>query len=188
MQKLTAVVLGTIALGLAGCGGGEDAGQPAAGDVSFDRAFIDAMVPHHQAAIEMAGEAKDTGLTQPDLIKVADDILATQQTEIDQMLAWREEWFGSRDVGPEENALATIGVSAGEAGMEHSGMSLSTAGDVDQAFAEMMIEHHEGAVTMARIAQGRADHDEIVGLAGEIIAAQEREIDVMRPHAEGAHG
>jgi uncharacterized protein (DUF305 family) len=49
------------------------------------------MVPHHQAAIEMAREAKQARLSQPELISIADDIIATQQAEIDQMLAWREQ-------------------------------------------------------------------------------------------------
>jgi uncharacterized protein (DUF305 family) len=52
-------------------------------------------------------------------------------------------------------------------------MDLSTAGDVDQAFAAMMIGHHEGAVRIARLAEEKAGHDDIKQLAGEIIAAQE---------------
>jgi uncharacterized protein (DUF305 family) len=155
--------------------------------VPFDRAFIDAMVPHHQAAIEMAQEALDAGLTQPELINIADNIIATQQSEIDQMLDWREQWFGSNEPGSEEAALETLELSAAEAGMEHGGMDLSTAGDVDQAFAEMMIGHHEGAVRIARLAEEKAGHDEIKQLAGEIIAAQEGEIAIMKKHAAGEH-
>jgi uncharacterized protein (DUF305 family) len=190
MRKL-AVLLTAVALGAAGCGGNDEGAAPAGGDqetvatgqVPFDRAFIDAMVPHHEAAIEMAREAKEAGLTQPELVKIADNIIATQQSEIDQMLDWREQWFGSNQPGSEEAALETLGVSAAEAGMEHGAMDLSIAEDVDQAFAEMMIDHHEGAIRMGRLAEQRADHDEIRNLAGEIIAAQQREIDIMREHA-----
>jgi uncharacterized protein (DUF305 family) len=92
---------------LAGCGGGdsddsdEAATAPASSSaVPFDRSFIDAMVPHHESATEMAEAAKPR-LTQPDLIQVADDIVASQQAEIDRMLDWREDWFGSREVDPE---------------------------------------------------------------------------------------
>lgn len=63
----------------------------------------------------------------------------------------------------------------------------STAEDVDQAFAEMMIGHHEGGVRMAQLGEERAGHEEIKELAGKIIAAQQREIDVMEKHAEGIH-
>ena len=40
---------------------------------------------------------------------------------------------------------------------------------------------------MAEVAQERAQHAEIKELAGAIIEAQEREIEVLRPHAGGEH-
>ncbi len=194
MRKLVpAVLLAVVAIALAGCGGG--GGKTAATDqstvdsaqVPFDRAFIDAMVPHHQSAIEMAREAKQAGLAEPDLLEIANNIIATQQAEIDQMLDWRSEWFGSSTRDAEETALEALGLTASEAGMEHHGMDLSTADDVDQTFAEMMVAHHEGAIRMAQLANHRAGHDEIKTLAGQIIAAQRREIDVMEKHAGGMH-
>lgn len=194
MKKLAFLLLGAVALGLGGCGGddGERAAgeQPtvASGQVPFDRAFIDAMVPHHQAAIEMANEAKEAGLAEVELIKIADDIIATQRSEIDQMLEWREQWFGSRKREPEAAALEVLGLSAAEAGMEHGGTDLATTDDVDQAFAGMMIGHHTGAIRMARLAEERAGRDEVKALAGEIIAAQQREIDIMEAYFKGGHG
>ncbi len=55
------------------------------------------------------------------------------------------------------------------------------------SFAEMMIGHHEGAIKMAELASARAEHDEIRQLAEAIMAAQAREIEIMKPHAEDAH-
>ncbi|HYM63043.1 MAG TPA: DUF305 domain-containing protein [Gaiellaceae bacterium] len=133
-------------LGAASCGGNEETTAPsgagqqtvATGQVPFDRSFIDAMVPHHQSAIDMAREALDAGLTQPELMTIANDIIATQQTEIDKMLAWREQWFGSKEPGPKEAALEELGMSAtGMDGMEPGAMGFDNAEDVDQAFAEM---------------------------------------------------
>jgi hypothetical protein len=106
-----AFLLAAIAFGLAGCGGDDDGVEGASGQVPFDRAFIDAMVPHHQAAIEMATEAKEAGLTAPELNEIADDIIATQQPEIDQMLEWREQWFGSKEREPEAAALEVLGLT-----------------------------------------------------------------------------
>jgi uncharacterized protein (DUF305 family) len=102
LKKLTFLLVAAIALGVAACGGGD---QPtvASGQVPFDRAFIDAMVPHHQAAIEMAREAKEAGLSDPEL-------------------------------------------------------------------------------------QQRADHDELKELAGDIIAAQQRENEIIQSYFQGAHG
>ena len=67
--------------------------------------------------------------------------------------------------------------------MAHAG-ELSEADDVDAAFAAMMIAHHEGAIRMAKLAEERAGHDEIKQLARNIIAAQQREIEVMEEHAD----
>ncbi len=58
----------------------------------FDKAFIDGMIPHHESAIAMAevahGETED-----PEIRKIADDIVSAQEREIGQMKQWREEWY-----------------------------------------------------------------------------------------------
>jgi uncharacterized protein (DUF305 family) len=41
---------------------------------------------------------------------------------------------------------------------------------------------------MAELAEEKADHDELKRLASNIIAAQQREIDVMETYSAGAHG
>ena len=63
----------------------------------FDRAFIDAMVPHHQGAIAMAKAELANG-TQPALRKMATDIISAQTKEIAQMKQWRKAWYGSAKV------------------------------------------------------------------------------------------
>lgn len=183
------VVLGVLLLLLVACGGSDGDsgtnGTPTGAD--FDRAFIDAMVPHHESAIEMAKAAKEAGLEQPDLVKVADDILATQQQEIDEMKEWRSEWFGSSEIDP--NEAAALGMSESDMGMQHDADALLSSGDVDTDFAQMMITHHQGAIEMAKLAADNAEHDDVKDLAEAIISAQEREIEVMRPHASGMdHG
>jgi uncharacterized protein (DUF305 family) len=195
LKKLAFVLLAVVALGVAGCGGDDDS-EPAAGEqttvawgqVPFDRAFIDAMVPHHQMAIEMAREAKEAGLSAPELIMIADDIIITQQAEIDQMLEWREQWFSSSEREPVAAALEVLGLSPAEAGMEHSATDVAAVDDVNQAFAGMMIGHHTGAIRMVEPAKEKAGHDELKTLAAEIIAAQQREIDLIQAFFQGAHG
>lgn len=184
---LAALVVAAMLL-LAACGGGSDSGSSAPNGADFDRAFIDAMVPHHESAIAMARDAKAAGLSQPDLVKVADDILATQQAEIDEMKGWRAEWFGSAEIDP--NGASALGLSESDMGMQHDSDALQNSTDINTDFAQMMITHHQGAIAMAKLADDRAEHDEINDLAGAIISAQEREIDVMRPHASGTmdHG
>jgi uncharacterized protein (DUF305 family) len=159
--------------------GSADASAP------FDQAFIDAMIPHHESAIAMANAAKSAGLTQPELIEIADAIIETQQDEIDRMMNWRLEWYGSSTVDP-AGALA-LGMSSTEMGMQHDPSDLADAADVDAAFAAMMIDHHNGAIAMARRASQEAAREEIRTLAASIIAAQQSEIDVMTAHAAGQH-
>jgi uncharacterized protein (DUF305 family) len=192
MNKL-AVLLAAVLLVAAGCGGDDEGAEPAgegetgaSGQVPFDQAFIDAMVPHHREAIEMADAAQSRGLTQADLERIANDIMSSQQREIDQMLNWREQWFGSRTLGP--ILPEVLGVPESELGMEHgSADAVAGAVDVDAAFAQMMIPHHEGAIAMAEAAKERGEHEEVKELADAIIAAQEREIEIMRKHASGEH-
>jgi uncharacterized protein (DUF305 family) len=58
----------------------------------FDRAFMDAMIPHHQSAIEMAQVALENS-DNPEIKELAQNIVSAQQTEIEQMRQWREEWY-----------------------------------------------------------------------------------------------
>ena len=50
-----------------------------------------------------------------------------------------------------------------------------------------MIPHHKGAIAMAKLADTRAQHQEVKDLAAAIISAQEREIAILEKHATGMH-
>jgi len=58
----------------------------------FDLAFIDAMIPHHQSAIDAANMVKDSAV-HPEMRALAQQVIEEQQKEIDQMLNWRKTWF-----------------------------------------------------------------------------------------------
>jgi uncharacterized protein (DUF305 family) len=51
--------------------------------------------------------------------------------------------------------------------------------EFDKAFIEEMINHHQGAIDMAKLADKNAKHDEIKKLSQDIISAQSSEIDLM---------
>jgi uncharacterized protein (DUF305 family) len=59
----------------------------------FDRAFIDAMIVHHEGAIEMARAIRDS-TEREELQSLADEIIEAQEAEIEQMRQWRQEWYG----------------------------------------------------------------------------------------------
>ena len=62
-------------------------------DSDYDLRFINAMIPHHEAAVVMA---KDLAINtkRPELQKFAKDVVTAQQSEIDQMNQWRKTWYG----------------------------------------------------------------------------------------------
>jgi uncharacterized protein (DUF305 family) len=69
------------------------AGEP------FDRAFIDAMILHHESAIA-AARAAATRAQRAEIKELARQIIADQQREIEQLQAWRQAWFGSAALQP----------------------------------------------------------------------------------------
>jgi len=60
----------------------------------FDRAFIDMMVLHHQGAIRMARVELAQG-QDPELQSIASAIIEAQASEIREMNAWRQSWYGA---------------------------------------------------------------------------------------------
>jgi uncharacterized protein (DUF305 family) len=156
------------------------------GAASIDRAFIDMMVPHHESAVEMAEIALER--TERDEIRrMAESIIAEQQTEIEQMRAWRADWFGSRDTPPMDRMPLMPGVEM--PGMPgHSGGTMDMTADLDElrgaepfdrAFIELMIEHHQSAIAAAEVALRESDVDELRNVATSIIASQQAEIDQL---------
>ena len=58
----------------------------------FDAAFIDAMIAHHTMAIE-AAEIVIAANARPEIKDLGQRIIESQQREIDQLTAWRAEWY-----------------------------------------------------------------------------------------------
>lgn len=80
----------------------------------FDKAFIDAMIPHHRGAIAMAKKQLDSG-SNVELSTMARAIIKAQTTEIEEMQAWRKQWYGAELPEP-----ATKTMDHGS--MDHEGM------------------------------------------------------------------
>jgi len=66
--------------------------QQLANQKPFDKAFIDAMIPHHQSAIEMAQVAHEKSKI-PAIKELAENIMSAQKREIERMKQWRKEWY-----------------------------------------------------------------------------------------------
>ncbi len=59
----------------------------------FDQRFLEAMISHHQGAIEMAEMAQQMG-EHEEIRILAAEIITAQQAEIEQMQGWLQGWFG----------------------------------------------------------------------------------------------
>jgi uncharacterized protein (DUF305 family) len=58
----------------------------------YDLRFLDEMIAHHEGAI-ISVQTMITNSTHPELRDLGNHIVTTQQQQIDQMLAWREQWY-----------------------------------------------------------------------------------------------
>ncbi len=63
-------------------------------DADYDRRFIDAMIPHHEAAVVMAKDVLQKS-KRTEMQQLANNIIASQQKEIDQMKQWHKNWYGN---------------------------------------------------------------------------------------------
>lgn len=59
----------------------------------FDKAFIVAMVPHHEGAVTMARRLQVGGKNE-ELQALSKEIVTAQQMEIESMRTWYEDWYG----------------------------------------------------------------------------------------------
>ena len=147
------------------------------GNASID--FLNGMLPHHESAIEMAESYLKYGGSSPELKQLAEDIIQVQTDEIKQMNKMIEQIkaSGKTDEEKEKGYLDAYGAMMSD--HSHMNHAASSAEDVEQAFAEGMIMHHQMAVEMAEAILEYTDEKEVKELAEDIIEAQKREIKQM---------
>jgi uncharacterized protein (DUF305 family) len=154
-------------------GSGETAPKDLIVDGEYsDERFIDMMAAHHQMAIDMARVAPQHAQL-PEIQLIADDIVSTQQAEIEQLASIKEAEFGSSEVpmmmNPEEPSMYAMAMPD----------ELAQQEPFDLAFIDSMLPHHASAIEMASTALIHSDNPEIKSLARVIIDAQSREIGQM---------
>jgi len=144
-----------------------------------DIAFTQLMIEQHQQAIEMANMA----LSQADSNAVkdlADQIRNEQDPEITTMSGWLSSW----------GAPAVMN-NDGMSGMNMTASGMMTAADMetlsglsgpafDRLWLQMMIQHHEGAISMANDVLVTTTDAGVKTLAQSIIDGQSTEIATMK--------
>lgn len=152
-----------------------------------DVTFAQSMIPHHEQAVEMArladGRASDT-----EIKTLAAAIEKAQGPEITTMRGWLKAWGA-----PASSAHSMPGMDHGSGGMDHGSGAMSgmmSAKDMtdlkaakgrgfDKKFAQMMIGHHNGAITMAKDEQRNGRNATAKKLAGDVIKNQTAEVAKM---------
>lgn len=141
--------------------------------------FMQGMIAHHSQAIYMSklAEARSNDQT---LIRFALKIDQSQAYEIDAMQRWLRE---HDQVAPDTSSYRTITMPGMLTAAELTELGAARGPTFDRRFLELMIRHHEGALTMVAdlLKTPRAAQEVDVNVfANEVHLVQTAEIDLMR--------
>jgi uncharacterized protein (DUF305 family) len=191
----TAALIVTAVLGLAGCGDSGSGSMPGMshgtkpGDAPSDTsaapgAFNDAdvtfatqMIPHHQQAVQVASMAGYQATT-PAVKQLATAIKAAQDPEIKQMSAWLTSW--GKPVPTPSHGGHDMSMPGMMTEVEMSDLGNTDGAMFDRMWTQMMIKHHQGAVTMAKTEQTAGKDAAAIALAKKIETDQNKEIAAMK--------
>ncbi|GGF13357.1 DUF305 domain-containing protein [Williamsia phyllosphaerae] len=155
-----------------------------AADVTFSRD----MIPHHRQAVEMA-ELAPTRSSDPRVGQLATQIAAGQGPEIDELVGRLRSWGETvpDDSSGDHSAMDHSAMDHSEGSMagmmsasDMAGLAGLAGPEFDRKWLSMMIEHHTGAIAMARTELADGTDRDSKALATDIVAAQQSEIARMR--------
>jgi uncharacterized protein (DUF305 family) len=194
-RRRTAVLWLATVLVLAGCGdGSESAPEPAVHTAANGERFNDAdvafatdMIQHHAQALAMVDETVGRPL-DPGVQDLVEAIRTAQGPEIETMVDWLTAWDQPVPATDRDHSHADSGghvsTDPDMPGMmsaeQMDELAASADADFTELFLRMMIEHHQGAVEMARTEQQQGVHRGAVRLAGTIVTSQTAEIERMQ--------
>lgn len=173
-----------------GSGGTEETAtaKAASSDVNdADVEFASMMIPHHQQAVMMSQLALEQ--TGPEVAALAARIRDGQGPEIEAMTQWLADWGAEPPMGMADMDVETHGM--GDHGMDSMQMEgmmspddmhalmAAESQEFDTMWLEMMIEHHEGAITMTQRQQAEGENPDAINLARAMDQDQTAEIAEM---------
>ena len=161
----------------------ETADASSTGEVTLNAAdveFAQGMIAHHEQAIEMAEIALDpaTGAS-PEVVDLATRIQAAQDPEVELMTSWLTAAGESvaMDTSDGHDMSSMDGMMTAD---QMDEMAAMTGADFDQMWLEMMIAHHEGAISQSETVKADGSNADVLLLADQIITAQQAEIAEMQ--------
>ncbi len=149
----------------------------------LETTFMAGMIPHHEAAIEMALIARGRA-AHGELRTTAANIVASQRHEREQMTAWLKAWYG---LTPEQAIAASSPAGRRMIQMMDKEMAehvmmlrrMPAGPEFDKMFLRMMTPHHQMAINEAQPAQDAAVHAQLLLTANTIVMNQEQEVQQM---------
>ncbi|OBB77766.1 DUF305 domain-containing protein [Mycobacterium sp. 852014-52144_SCH5372336] len=155
-----------------------------AGQASHNQAdvtFAQGMIPHHQQAIEMSDMVLAKDGIDPQVVELANEIKAAQGPEIEQLQTWLREWgvAATPPTGPMPN-MPGHDMDGMMSEQDMAALRDAQGVEASRLFLTQMIEHHEGAISMARTEVDSGQFPAAVDMARSIISSQQQEIDSMQ--------
>lgn len=142
--------------------------------------FLAAIIPHHQAAIDMAEMELERGADNH-IRSHARDIINGQQEQIDLFTRWLEQWYGlspdqaGAQAPPEAREVMAAMEQETQARMQQ--LANAPGGQAfDVEFVRLMIPHHNGGIIEFLEPQSRAVHAKLRDESASGIATQEKEV------------
>ncbi|SNY80891.1 Uncharacterized conserved protein, DUF305 family [Nocardia amikacinitolerans] len=142
-----------------------------------DVTFLQMMYPHHAQAVEMA-KLVPSHTENPQLRALAAEVEKAQAPEMEQISTLLQS-FGkpAPTAGGGHEGHGMPGMMSAE---QMTALQAASGPAFDEMWLEMMIEHHTGAIDMAKTELADGVNPEAQALARAVIAAQESEIATMR--------
>lgn len=145
-----------------------------------DVEFAQGMIAHHEQAVEMAEIALDPTVgAGAEVTDLATRIQAAQEPEIEQMTAWLTAAGESTtmDLSEGHDMSEMEGMMSAE---QMDALMVATGVEFDRMWLEMMIAHHEGAISQSETVKADGSNADVLLLADQIITAQQGEIAEMQ--------
>lgn len=146
--------------------------------VEADVRFMQGMIAHHAQAVYMTRLAEGAGAS-PRVLRLAQKIDLSQAGEIALMQGWLR---ANGQVAPDTSSWRTMRMAGMLTDAALTQLAASKGRDFDRLFLQLMIRHHEGALSMVSdlLKTPRAAQDVDVNvLANEVETSQMAEIELM---------
>ncbi|MFF7884073.1 DUF305 domain-containing protein [Streptomyces sp. NPDC020794] len=149
-----------------------------AGDADeADVTFAQMMIPHHEQAVEMA-QLADGRASDAEIKDLAAKIEKAQDPEIKTMTGWLKSWGKPTAKGD------MPGMGMGGDGMmsdkDMKELKAMQGKEFDKMFAQMMIDHHNGAIAMAKTEQKSGQDADAKKMADAIVTGQSAEVKQLK--------